>query len=114
MDASFDNNRQYLEQELRKVGLEVTPEAWEPLRGIDFNKLVDILDHEEKFLRSEFLKNLQEANHARVTDDRGAQPINANDVRTALLLLGKAVRVANTTTIAAANKALIENICPYC
>ena len=114
MDASFDNNRKYLEQELRKVGLEAAPEAWEPLRRIDFNKLVDILDHEENFLRSEFLKNLEEANHARVTDEQAAKPINANDVRTALLLLGKAVRVANTTTIADANKALIKNICPYC
>ncbi len=114
MDPNFESNRRYLEYELRKLGLEVTPEAWRPLQRIKFKKLVQIHDHEEAFLRRVFLQSLQSANRMRRAATRGTQKINAHDVSTALLMLGAAVENANESAIASVNKALVKDVCPYC
>lgn len=114
MDTSFENNRQYLESELRSRGLEVTSEAWRPLQRIQFKKLVKIHDHEEAFLRKVFIESLQSANRMRTSKPGETSKINARDVSTALLMLGAAVANAKESAIAGISKALVKEVCPYC
>jgi hypothetical protein len=114
MDTSFESNRQYIERELKKHRLEVTPEAWRPVQRINFKKLVQIHDHEERFLRTVFIESLRRAHRLRISSSGGTSKINAHDVATALLMLGSAVESASEGSIAPANKALIKAVCPYC
>lgn len=114
MNTSFDANKEYLVRELTTKGLEVTPEAWRPLKRIDFNQLVQIHDHEEAFLRGVFVESLQTAHRMRTASASGTRKVNARDVTTAMLMLGAAIASANESLIAASNKALVKSICPYC
>jgi hypothetical protein len=98
--------------ELARGGLAMTPTAVAPLQRIDFTKLVDIHDHEERFLKDVFISSLKAAQRARVPSGRGM--ITAQDVRTAMLMLGAAVSEAAPKKFRDKNKSVIRDICPYC
>jgi hypothetical protein len=114
MDTSFESNKQYLQATLGKLGMEVTPEAWKPLKRINFRKLVRIHDHEEAFLRRVFVESLKTAHALRTAQGRGTKKVNGHDVATAMLMLGAAVANASDASIEVKNKALVKSVCPYC
>ena len=78
---TYSQARSQIEAELQNAGWSISPEALEPLRQIDFEKLVMIHDHEEHFLERTFIDGLlalnesrdKEANHtARIVRARDA------------------------------------------
>jgi hypothetical protein len=114
MIASLERTQDEVLSDLAKHGLEVTENALEPLRRIDFTKLVHIYDHEEHFLRTVFVSSLVTAHKVRLEADNGTQKVNAHDVRTAMLMLGSAVANASEQTFSSQNKSVIKAVCPYC
>lgn len=114
MDTHFEVHRKQLVADLAVRGLDVTPDAWRPLERISWEKLVAIHDHEEAFLRDVLVESISTANQTRALTGRGTTKVNAQDVTTAMLMLGSAVRSAPESSIAYGNKAIIRNVCPYC
>jgi hypothetical protein len=99
---------------LAKRGLTVSGDALKPLERIDFGKLVKIHDHEEYFLRDVFEESLVSANKTRVKEEGGPSNVTAQDVRTAMLMLGAAAANAPTEKLSSSNKSLIKDVCPFC
>lgn len=99
---------------LRQRGVGITRTAMDPLRRLDFAALVEIYDHEERFLRETFLKNLIRAHEARVKGTQRPRKVNVQDIRSAMLMLGTAVSAASENEFSEANKKKIQEICPYC
>jgi hypothetical protein len=114
MIATLEVTRNEVLSDLTKHGLEVTPDALKPLQRIDFKKLVHIHDHEEHFLRTVFVSSLVTAHKARLGTSDGTQKINTHDVRTAMLMLGAAVKSASEQAFSGKNKLVIIDVCPYC
>lgn len=99
---------------LNARGLVTPPDALKPLRFIDFKKLVDVHDHEERFLFDTFVASLADETKKRLQRATGPAHVTADDVRQALLDLGNAVAAASEQTFAASRKPLIKDACPYC
>jgi hypothetical protein len=114
MIQGLETTRNELLADLAKRKLEVTTDAMKPLQRIDFRKLVKIYDHEEHFLRTQFLSSLVTAHKTRLRTSNGTAKINAHDVRTAMLMLGTAVASASEQTFSKRNKSIIKEVCPYC
>jgi hypothetical protein len=111
------NNRaqaeQDISQELNSRGLTVSPNAMAPLSRIDFGQLMSIHDHEEQFLRRVFLDSLVRAQAARAQGS-GATEVDADDVRTAMLMLGAAAIAAPEPQFSKQSMSIIQSVCPYC
>jgi hypothetical protein len=114
MDTRFEAHRVQLEADLAVRGLSVTVGAWRPLERLSWQTLQSIHDHEEAFLRDELIESIVTANRTRRQSGKGTAHVNAHDVTTAMLMLGRAVTRAPETSIAAPNKARIQQVCPYC
>ena len=114
MDTRFETHRVQLEADLDGRGLGVTAGAWRPLQRLSWATLQDIHDHEEAFLRDELVESIVTANRTRRQSGKGTAQVNAHDVTTAMLMLGRAVTRASEASIAAPNKARIQQVCPYC
>jgi hypothetical protein len=99
---------------LKARGLATTPDALKPLRFIDFKKLVEVHDHEERFLFDTLVASLADETRNRLQRAPGPELVTADDVRQALLDLGNAVARASEQTFAAIRKPLIKDVCPYC
>lgn len=110
---SHDEARTELEARLKMEGWNVAPNALEPLRKIDFAKLVSIYDHEERFLEQTFIHTLIGLPRARPLT-ASQQEINASDVKTALLMLGVAIERQAEETVSAASKNVIKDACGFC
>lgn len=114
MHPDFASVQRDLMAEIARHGLAIAPDALKPLQKIDFQKLVHIHDHEEHFLRTVFADSLVRANRTR-RDAESSQPeITAQDVRTAMLMLGTAVTAAAEAQFSSVNKSIIQSVCPYC
>jgi hypothetical protein len=100
--------------DLRNRGIQVAPDAFGPIRQLDFKKLVAIHDHEEHFLRTVFVSSLLSIYKARTATAGGSQKVTKHDVETALRMLGPAVANAAELTFSAPSKQLIMDICPFC
>ncbi len=114
MAVDFQDAKTSVADELKRRRLEMTPKAMAPLRAIDFARLVGIYDHEERFLREVFISSLVDAHRARTRGGTGTKKINAQDVQTAMLMLGSAVSAADEQTFSRAHKSIVREICPYC
>lgn len=109
----YDQTRNALLSELRGQGYSVSQEAIKPLEGIDFKKLEDILDHEEFFLRTVFINSLIGLRRAQPLT-AAPSTITAEDVETALRMLGLAAARQSNQTLSTTTKEQIRNACPYC
>ena len=114
MNIDYKEARGYILSYLDSKGIEATQSAFKPLSQIDFERLVDIYDHEEHFLRTKFLEYLNQIYQARLETKGGSQKINTKDVRAAMLMLGGAVANADEKQISRPNKSIIQIVCPYC
>jgi hypothetical protein len=114
MNPDFASTRKGLMTELARRGLKIAEDALKPLQRIDFAQLVQIHDHEEHFLRMTFLESLENAYRARLEEERGPKRIIAQDVRTAMLMLGAAAANAPEAKFSGVNKTVIKDLCPYC
>lgn len=99
---------------ISQSNLDLEPGALEPLRSIDFAKLVTIHDHEENFLRRTFLDTLMGLTRARISSGGGSNKITAKDVKTALLMLGTAASEQADATLSKQTRSLIKEACPFC
>lgn len=113
MRTSFDV-RSGITAELREAGWRVARDAMDPLKRIDFSKLVDILDHEERFLERAFMSALIGLRTARVSTPSDRGKITAEDVETALRMLGTAVALQAKETLTEDSKRLIIDSCGFC
>ena len=112
MLTDFDANQVYITVALEQKGMVMTSTAMRPLRSVPFERLHEILDHEEAFLRQRFVEAIVDAHTVRTKESGGTDRVNAQDVRTAMLMLGRAV--AEAPSEAFASKSVIKDICPYC
>lgn len=99
---------------LRQEGWNVAPDALDPLQDIDFEKLVDIHDHEEHFLEETFFKTLIALRDARASTQFDQGMITGLDVGTALRMLGAAIPRQMETTLSSSSKAAIKSACGFC
>ncbi len=96
---------------IKRSGLTLAPDALKPLRRIDFAKLVTIHDHEEHFLQTAFVNTLTTLRDARsVAGDK----ITADDVETAILMLGTAAARQAEATLSKKTRGLIKDACGFC
>lgn len=110
----YEQARTSLVTRLQKEGWSVSPNALDPLEQIDFNKLVTIYDHEERFLEETFINTLLalRSGRARTPLERGE--ITASDVETALLMLAVAIPRQRRETLSPASKRIITDACGFC
>jgi hypothetical protein len=99
---------------IERSEFKLASDAMEPLRRIDFAKLVAIHDHEEYFLRTTFIDTLLGLRRARVSTEVDVDTITADDVETALLMLGTAAARQSEQTLSTETKSLIKDACPFC
>jgi hypothetical protein len=92
----------------------VAPEARKPLQRIDFAKLVEIHDHEEHFLEQTFIKTLIGMRQERASSAEDFGMITADDVETALRMLGIAAARQSEATLSANSRAVIKDACGFC
>jgi hypothetical protein len=111
---SFKQARKELSGELRRRGFSVAKDAVGPLGRIDFNELVAIHDHEEYFLFTLLVEILVGLHRGRPSVRAGANRITADDVETALRMLGIAATRQAEQTLSTTTKEKIRNACPYC
>ncbi len=115
MYIDFSGAQQELQQELSSLGHTLDPSAAEPLRHLDYQRLVSIYDHEEAFLRRVLVRSIVTAHRARVQRQGSPpQPVSEDDVRTGMLMFGAAVANAPDQTFSKASTSVIQDICPYC
>ena len=111
---TFEQARTDLTNRLRQVGLNLAPEALAPLRQIDFAKLVEIHDHEEHFLEETFFQSLVTLPQARTSPRADRSTVTADDVETALRMLGVAAARQPEHTLTSASKGVIIDACGFC
>ncbi|PYT01403.1 MAG: hypothetical protein DMF63_00710 [Acidobacteria bacterium] len=96
------------------AGFTLAPNAMKPLSRIDFAKLVNIHDHEEYFLRRTFIDTLIALRKARASTSGDVGKVTADDVETALRMLGTAAARQAEQTLSGETKSLIKDACPFC
>lgn len=94
--------------------LELAPGAMQPLRQIDFAKLVAIHDHEEHFLRTTFINTLFTLSRARLSVGTGPAKITADDVKTAIMMLGTAAARQPDPVLSKETRSILKEACPFC
>jgi hypothetical protein len=110
----YVQTRNALLSELKGKGYSISKEAMKPLKGIDFKKLVGVLDHEEHFLRTVFINSLIGLHQAQPLTTVAPNTITVEDVETALRMLGTAAARQPEPTLSTVTKEQIRNACPYC
>jgi hypothetical protein len=103
-----------IEEQLQQAGWKVAPKAKEPLRRIDFAKLVEIHDHEEHFLEQTFINSLLAMRSARASTYEDQGIVTAQDVETALRMLGVAAARQPAVALSDNSKAIIKEACGFC
>lgn len=111
---SFTDSRKRLVGELRKKGWKIAKDAMDPLQRIDFSKLVKIYDHEEYFLEETFIRILLALLSSRAPPISGDEKVSAEDVETALLMLGTAIPRQRDETLSKESKSVIIDSCGFC
>ncbi len=111
---SYSGASRDISAELRRAGWSIARDAMEPLRRIDFARLVDIHDHEQHFLERTFVSSLVGIREARVATPAEEGKIVKKDVETALRMLGTAVARQSEETISANSKRIIIDSCGFC
>ena len=111
---TYDEARNRTAAALRRAGWKIAKDAMDPLRRINFTKLVDILDHEERFLEQTFIRTLLALRGARASTKSDRGTITARDVETALRMLGTAVPRQEERTLSKASKGVIRDACGFC
>lgn len=106
--------RSTIVSELQQVGWQVSPEALKPLGRIDFAKLVGIYDHEERFLEETFISTLLTVRGARASTAQDEGMVTADDLETALRMLGVAAARQSRATLSDDSKAKIKDACGFC
>lgn len=99
---------------IKQNGFKLARDAMEPLSRIDFSKLVLIHDHEEHFLQTAFIDSLITLRRARVSTKTDLGKITADDVETALRMLGIAAARQAEQTLSKETKGSIKDACPFC
>jgi hypothetical protein len=99
---------------ISQAGFTLAPGAMKPIGQIDFAKLVAIHDHEEHFLRTTFIKTLIGLRQGRTSTPFDAGQITADDVETALLMLGTASARQGEQTLSKQTKSSIRDACGFC
>lgn len=94
--------------------IRVAKNALDSFSKLDFQRLVNVLDHEERFLRDYFYTGLAEAMAARMAEGSKTTSVTRSDIRSAMLAVGMAARVAPEQEISDQTKGLISEICPFC
>ncbi len=112
MDTDRSHHEQFVKDEMAKRGLELTRSALIPFKEFPFEELHAIVDHEERFLQENLIGNIEQAHNLRVRDSESPLPVNARDIRTAMLMLGAAIAEAPPEVFS--KQSLILKICPYC
>jgi hypothetical protein len=111
---TYTEARKSIVAKLRAAGWKIAKDAMDPIQRIDFAKLVAIHDHEERFLERTFINTLLALRGARVSTKADQGKITADDVETALRMLGTAVaRQGDQTLSKAARKAVVDS-CGFC
>jgi hypothetical protein len=111
---TYDQTRKTLLSKLRSKGFSVSSDAMMPLQRIDFAKLVAIHDHEEHFLLTVLIDTLIGLRRGRRSTKADANKITADDIETALRMLGTAAARQAEATLSTATKEQIKNACPWC
>ena len=111
---TYSQARSQIEAELQNAGWSISPEALEPLRQIDFEKLVMIHDHEEHFLERTFIDGLLAMRGARASTPGDQGLVTAADVETALRMLGIAAARQPSVALTDESKAMIKEACGFC
>jgi hypothetical protein len=106
--------RKSMAAELRRAGWKIAKDAMLPIQRIDFTKLVALHDHEERFLEQTLIHTLLALRSARVSTKADQGKITANDVETALRMLGTAVARQNEVTLSKAARKAIADSCGFC
>ena len=114
MIGSFKDTQDLMVNFLEKNDLEIAPDALQPLRSIDFEKMVAIYDHEELFLRETFFGFLLDAYRARLISDPVRRQVLKQDVRAATLMLGIALPAVDEAKFSQRSKTELIRLCPYC
>ena len=103
-----------LTDRLEQAGFRLAPLALTPLRQIDFAKLVEIHDHEEAYLEETFFQLLVTLPRARTSPLADRDLISAEDVETALRMLGVAAARQPEHTLTRMSKGVIRDACGFC
>lgn len=111
---TYAEARKSMAAELRQAGWKIAKDAMDPLQRIDFTKLVSILDHEERFLEQTFVRTLLALRGARASTKSDQGKITAEDVETALRMLGTAAPRQAEETLSTASKGIIKDACGFC
>jgi hypothetical protein len=111
---TYAEARKRMAAEMRRAGWKIAKDAMDPLQRINFTKLVTILDHEERFLEQTFVSTLLALRGARASTKSDQGKITAEDVETALRMLGTAVPRQTEGTLSKASKGIIKDACGFC
>lgn len=113
---SLVHAKENIVEALSKENLTLSDSALVPLKKLVFSNLENIDSSEEKFLQDEYIASLLVAHKARMSSGKAVDPekINANDIRTAMIILGRVLARSDTKVISEATKAIILTMCPYC
>ena len=114
MYNNFSETHDDLIDQLERNNIKVSKDAMKPLKRLNFRRMVEIHDHEEAFLRNVFIDSLISARKARIADGTTSDRLTASDVRTAMLILGAAIRSASENNFSGSSKSIIIEACPYC
>lgn len=108
--------KENLIEALSKENLTLSNNALIPLSNLIFSSLDNIDSSEEKSLQDEYITSLLAAHKARVFSGKSADPrkINANDIRTAMIILGRVLARSDTKIVSKETKVIILTMCPYC
>jgi len=106
--------RESVTAELQAKGWKIAKNAMDPIRRIDFSKLVHIHDHEERFLERTFINTLLALREARVSTNADQGKITADDVETALRMLGTAIARQSNQTLSKITRQAIMDSCGFC
>jgi hypothetical protein len=111
---TYNEARNDLLAELRKRGFSISQDAMKPLQRINFTKLVAIHDHEEHFLFTVLVDSLAALLRARGAAGAAANKITAEDVESALLMVGAAAARQPEQTLSKVTRGVIKDACPWC
>ncbi len=110
------NQQQLLETVLSNKDLSLARNALRPLLNLAVSEITTLNSSEERFLKDQYLEGLIAAHEARVSNLKSADPkkINQQDIRMAMVILGRVIASIDDSVISAETKTKIMAICPYC
>lgn len=100
----------FLFTELKQLGFKLETNALSPFEKIGFEKLHQIYDHEEWFLKVNIVEGIVDSFKKRTGSLIGT--IKSDDVLNGIIRLGNKVRLADNSAFD--HKSQIKDACPYC